>query len=182
MSRRAAAVFFGALWLIGLCFSALAGDDKTIMQGYAILLCLGSLVAVGSRVIGNRKFLLSCYAVVVLVPIWFLYLEAVFTGGDCWTLPANAVVHTLSYSAFFLMVFNLAYCAKPPAGVIRFHERSFMRSVKPAFPPLLGISLTLLTFVVVLTRYGWSWEATKEVYLAGRAAGSGLIRRGGVGG
>jgi hypothetical protein len=182
MSRRAAAVFFGALWLIGLSLSALAGNDKAIMQGYAILLCLGSLVAVGSRVIGNRKFLLSCYAVVVLVPIWFLYLEAVFTGGDCWMLPANAVVHTLSYSAFFLMVFNLAYCAKPPAGVIRFHERSFMRSVKPAFLPLLGISLTLITFVVVLARYGWSWEATKDVYLAGRAGGSGLIRRGGIGG
>jgi hypothetical protein len=36
--------------------------------------------------------------------------------------------------------------------------------------------------VVVLARYGWSWEATKDVYLAGRAAGSGLIRRGGIGG
>lgn len=182
MSRKAAAVLFGALWLIGLLLSALAGDDKAIMQGFAILLCLGSLVAVGSRVIANRKFLLSCYAVVVLVPIWFLYLEAVFTNGDCWTLPANAVVHTLSYSAFFLMVFNLAYCAKPPAGVIPFHERRFMRSVNPAFLPLLGISLTIVTFLVVLARYGWSWEAAKEVYLAGRAGGSGLIRRGGLGG
>jgi hypothetical protein len=182
MSRWASAVLFGALWLLGIWLAALAGNNKTMMQAYAIALCLGSMVVVGSRVIGNRRFLLSCYVVVTLVPIWFLYLEAVFPDGDCWKLPADAVIHALSYAAFFLMIFNLAYAAKPPAGVIRFHERNFMKAVNPAFLPLLGIGLTVLTFVVVLARYGWSWEATKEVYMAGRAGGSGLIRRGGTGG
>lgn len=182
MTRWGAAALFGGLWFSGIWLSTFAGESDALMQTYAVVLCLASILVVSSKVIGNRTFLLSCYVVVTLVPIWFLYLEAVFTDGDAWLLPADDVIHTLAYCAFFLMVFNLAYCAKPPAFVIRFHERNFMRAVNPSFLPLLGISLTVVTFFVVLARYGWSWEATKEVYLAGRVGGSGLIRRGGIGG
>jgi hypothetical protein len=182
MSRLAAAALFGALWLVGQGLAIIAEDNKATMQAYAISLCLVSLFIVASRVFKDRNAMLTCYALATLSPIWFLYLEAALPGGDCWLLPASPVIQTLSYGAFFMMVFNLAYVGRPRGFVIKFHERSFNRAVSPAFLPVLGITLTAVTFVVVLARYGWSWEATKDVYLAGRAAGSGLIRRGGIGG
>jgi hypothetical protein len=182
MNRFMAAALCGAMWFIGIAVATVAGESKAVMQWYAVSLCLLSIGIIAVRVKQDSRALLSCYTVMMLSPIWFLYLEAVFPGGDCWLLPAHHVVHTLAYSAFFLMVCNLAYCAKMPKAAVRWHDRSFLRLINPSFLPVLGISLTLLTFFVVLARYGWSWEATKEVYLAGRSGGSGLIRRGGIGG
>lgn len=182
MNRFMAAALCGALWFIGLALSTVTEGSKPVMQWYAIALCLLSIGIVAARVKQRRGILLSCYTVMMLAPIWFLYLEAVFPGGDCWLLPAHHVVHTLAYGAFFLMVCNLAYCAKMPSAAVRWHDRNFLRVINPSFLPVFGILLTLLTFVVVLARYDWSWETTKSVYLAGRAGGSGLIRRGGIGG
>jgi hypothetical protein len=182
MKRFMAAAICGAFWLIGLALSAVAEGSKPLMQWYAVSLCLLSIGIIAMRVKKDSRSLLSCYSVMMLSPIWFLNLEAVFPGGDCWLLPAQHVVHTLAYGAFFLMVCNLAYCARMPRSVVGFHDRNYLRTTHPAFLPTLGIFLTILTFVVVLARYNWSWEATKDVYLAGRAGGSGLIRRGGIGG
>ena len=182
MNRFMAAALCGAMWFIGIALATVAGGSKAVMQWYAVSLCLLSIGIIAMRVKQDSRSLLSCYTVMMLSPMWFLYLEAVFPGGDCWLLPAHHVVHTLAYSAFFLMVCNLAYCAKMPKAAVRWHDRSFLRLINPSFLPVLGITLTLLTFFVVLARYGWSWEATKEVYLAGRSGGSGLIRRGGIGG
>ena len=182
MNRYMAAALCGALWFIGIGLATVAGPSKAAMQWYAVALCLLSIGIVATRVKQDRRSLLSCYTVMMLSPIWFLYLEAVFPGGDCWLLPGHHVVHTLAYSAFFLMICNLAFCANMPRPVARWHDRSFLRLINPSFLPVLGIALTVLTFLVVLARYDWSWEATKAVYLAGRSGGSGLIRRGGIGG
>lgn len=182
MSRLFGAALFGALWLVGQGLALIADNSKVAMQAYAISLSLASLFIVASRVFKDRNALLSCYSLVTLSPIWFLYLEAALPGGDAWLLPASPVIQTLSYGAFFMMVVNLAYVGRPRRFVINFHERRFNRVVNPAFLPIVGITLTAVTFMVVLARYGWSWETTKDVYLAGRAAGSGLIRRGGTGG
>lgn len=152
------------------------------MQAYAVFLCLVSLFIVFWNARLGLTRLMSCHSMVMLAPVWFLYLEAVFPGGDCWLLPANQVILALSSGVFFLMIFNLLYCVRPPASVISFHEKNFLKSVNPSFLPTVGIILTLVTFLVILARYGWDWEETKRVYLAGRAAGSGLIKRGGVGG
>jgi len=182
MSRFLTLLLFLTLWLGGVGLAASAATTHGTMQAYAITMSVALCFVVFMQVRKTRAMLLSCYTVGTLTPIWFLYLEAIFPGGDCWLLPPQHVVHAMSYAAFFLLVFNAAYIARPPSFVIQFHERNFLRTVSPVMLPMVGIVLTAVTFIAVLARYGWDWEHTKNVYLAGRAAGSGLIRRGGVGG
>jgi hypothetical protein len=182
MNRYLTLLLFVALWLVGFGLAASSATTHGMMQAYAITMAIALCFVVFMQVRNARTKLLSCYTVGTLTPIWFLYLEAIFPGGDCWLLPPQQVVHAMSYAAFFLLVFNAAYVARPPRFVIRFHERNFLRTVSPVIFPMVGIALTVITFIAVLARYGWDWEHTKNVYLAGRAAGSGLIRRGGIGG
>jgi hypothetical protein len=96
----------GAFWLLGLGLATFAGDSKELMRWYAIALAALSVGIVFSRFLRNLVNAFSCYSVVILVPIWFLYLEAMFSNGDAWVLPADKVIQTLSYCAFFLMVFR----------------------------------------------------------------------------
>jgi hypothetical protein len=173
---------FGVMTLVGLALSVGDAANKATMQWYAISLCVFSITVVAINAWRQPTFLMSCNTVVILAPLWFLYLEAVLPGGDCWLLPADAVTRALAYAPFFLMVFSAAYFAKPNPAIVRFHDKHFLRVTNGSFLPIVGIGLTVLTFFAVLARYGFSWETTKEVYLAGRAAGSGLIRRGGLGG
>lgn len=182
MNRFAVIIFFGVLSAAGIGLSSAVGDSKPMMQLYAVIIALMSIVVVAVNATKSWKSLLTCYTMVMLAPIWFLYLEAMLIGGDCWLLPAEKVIQTLSYSPFFLFVFNLAYCFKYPKFIVKFHDRNFLRVVNPILLPSLGVALTIITFVLVLARYNFDWEHTKSVYLAGRAGGAGLIRRGGIGG
>lgn len=182
MTRIQTALFCGLTWLGGLGLSMVAGNSKEAMQVYAFVLCLLSCVAVLSRTAKAPRYLLSCYTVVMLAPIWFLYLEAVFQGGDAWLLPADKVIQTLSYAAFFLTVFNLAYVAKPSAKILRLHDKYFLRVLRPSLLPAVGVTVFLVTVAVILIRYNFSLEWISRVYLAGRASGEGIIRRGGLGG
>lgn len=182
LNRITLAIVFGLVSYGGVVLSQMAGNSKFLMQCYAGSLIGLSLLIVLARAIRNPPSFLSCYSMALLAPIWFLYLEGFLKGGDAWLLPADDVIYTLSYAAFFLCVFHFAYCIKPPRGIQAFHERLFLRVVDPAFFPIIGIVLTLTTFFVVLARYDWSWDTVVSVYTAGRAGGSGLIRRGGIGG
>ncbi len=182
MNRFAITALFGIACAAGIGLSYGVGDNKQMMQAYAVGLSLASLFVIITKVLKQWESALTCHTMVIMAPIWFLYLEAVFPNGDCWLLPADKVIRTLSYSAFFLFAFSAAYCFRPPHAIGAFHDRHFLKVVNPTFLPIIGIGLTLFTFVVVLARYDFDWEHTKSVYLAGRAAGAGLIRRGGTGG
>jgi len=182
MTRSKTALLFALLWLGGLGLSMAAGDAKEVMRWYAVTLVMASIVVVASRAASQPISLLSGYAVVMLAPIWFFYLEGVFSTGDAWLLPAHAVIKTLAYGAFFLMMFNLCYRFTPPKAVIRFHERHFMRLMRPSLLPTIGISISVLMLVVVLIRHNFDFGRIVEVYAAGRSAGEGLIKRGGLGG
>ena len=182
MSVRAASLLCGAAWLLGLGLATVAGDSKELMRWYAIALSVVSvgIVASGARRMPIRAF--SCYSVVILAPIWFLYLEAIFRNGDAWLLPADKVIQTLSYGAFFLMMFGFAYRFRPPRAVVRFHDKHFLRLMTPTLLPAVGIAVSIVTFLVVLSRYNFDIAWAASVYAAGRASGEGIIRRGGLGG
>jgi hypothetical protein len=105
------------------------------------------------------------------------------SNGDAWLLPADKVIQTLSYSAFFLMVFCFSYRFTPPRFVIRFHEKHFLRLMKPGLLPAVGLTVSIATIVVVLIRYNFDIAYIASMYAAGRSAGEGSIfRRGGLGG
>lgn len=176
------ALLFAALWLGALGLSMVVGDAKELMRWYAVTLILASIGVVASRAISQPKTLLSCYAVVMLAPIWFFYLEGVFSGGDAWLLPANQVIKALSYCAFFLMMFNIFYRFTPPTKVTQFHEKRFMRRIKPALLPAVGITISLLTIAAIVIRYNFDFDRIIDVYAAGRLSGEGIIKRGGLGG
>jgi hypothetical protein len=182
MSTKAASFLCGAFWVLGLGLSAVAGDSKELMRWYAVALSLLSIGIVLSRSIDKSVNAFSCYTVVILVPIWFLYLEAMFSNGDAWLLPADKVIQTLSYCAFFLMVFSISYRFTPPRAVVRFHEKHFLRLMKPALLPAVGITISSITVLVILIRYDFDLAYAASIYAKGRASGEGLIRRGGLGG
>lgn len=183
MSKAFISFLFLFAFVCGQMLSFIAGDSKVLMQGYAVFLASLSTVITLLLARRNSGFMLSCFTVVLLAPIWFLYLEAILPEGDCWLLPADRVIATLSYGAFFLFIFTLFYRFRPPAFAIGFHERHFQRVIQPNLLPILGIVFTLAVSVVVFARYDFNWEFVKQAYLGGRATGSGgLIKRGGVGG
>jgi hypothetical protein len=179
-------------WKTGLVLAAMLGlgmllsygidDNKGAMQAFAIGLSLVSVGLVVKRAMAGIETLLSCYTMVMLAPVWFLYAEAMLPNGDCWLLPANEVIRALCSCLFFLLVFHLSHRVRTPQIIARFHERYFNAVVPATLLPLVAVGLTSVTFVVVLARYEWDWAFVKSVYLAGRVGGSGLIRRGGIGG
>lgn len=176
-------VMLSALWAGGLLLSSLADDEKGLMQGYAVVLCIGAVTAIGTMLKGRSKSLLSCYLVVFGSPIWFLFLEAIFPNGDAWLLPANWVIRTLSYVAFFWLVFQLFYCFRMPIWAARWHERHFLKPLNRWVFPLCGVSFTVLLLFVIWGYYGFDAQVAVEAYLGGRTTGSGgLIKRGGIGG
>jgi hypothetical protein len=183
MNRATLALSFLALWWLGLLLALVAEDSKQLMQSYALLLITASAVPITSRLIKNPRQLLSGHTVVLAAPIWFVYLEAILPSGDAWLLPAHSVIKALSYVAFFLFVFNLAYVFRMPAWAIRFHERQFRVQLPPNFFPIVGIAFTLVMLFVIWGYYGFSASRAVEAYLGGRSTGSGgLIKRGGIGG
>lgn len=182
MDRKIAAGYFGLLSVLGLVLAHSVGDSKNVMRLYAILLSASSVGFVGYWTSKSKIAILSCRSMVMIAPIWFLYLEGIFVKGDCWLLPAYASIGALSYCAFFLAIFNLFYFVKPSAAILRVHDKLFLREIPPALLPSLGIVLTAVTVLVVFARYDFDWDATTKPYLAGRSGGSGLIKRGGIGG
>lgn len=183
MSRVALALIFAVLWWVGLFLSSMQGIGKDAMFLYAMALALVSLIPVTLRAIYAPKKLMSGHTVVLVAPIWFLYLEAIFPGGDAWLLPAHHVVHALAYAAFFLAVFNAAYVARMPAWAMRFHEKHFRVQLPANFFPIVGIAFTVLMLFVIWGYYGFNASRAVEAYLGGRSTGSGgLIKRGGIGG
>lgn len=183
MSRVALALLFVALWWCGLFLASTQTSSKDAMQYYALVLALASLVPVVWRAIYEPRKLMSSHTVVLVAPIWFLYLEAIFPEGDAWVLPAHNVVHALAYAAFFLAVFNVAYVFRMPACAVRFHEKHFRVQLPTNFFPIVGIAFTLLMLFVIWGYYGFNASRAIEAYLGGRSTGSGgLIKRGGIGG
>jgi hypothetical protein len=183
MNRVVLAIVFAALWCCGLFLASTSTTSASAMFFYALALSSASLVPVAWRAIYEPKKLMSGHTVVLVAPIWFLYLEAMFPGGDARMLPAHHVVHALAYAAFFLSVFNLAYVFRMPACAVRFHERFFRVQLPPNFFPIVGIAFTLLMLFVIWGYYGFSVSRAVEAYLGGRSTGSGgLIKRGGIGG
>jgi len=182
MTRNKTALLFAALWIGALGLSIVAGDAKELMRWYAIALVLASIGVVASRAISQPRTLLSGYAVVMLAPIWFFYLEGVFSNGDAWLLPANQVIKALSYCAFFLMMFNIFYRFTPSKRVMRFHDKRFMRRLKPSLLPAAGIAISLATIAAILIRYNFDFDRIVGIYAAGRLSGEGIIKRGGLGG
>ncbi len=183
MNRVVLAIVFAALWCCGLFLASTSTTSASAMFFYALALSLASLVPVAWRAIYEPKKLMSGHTVVLVAPLWFLYLEAIFPRGDAWLLPAHHVVHALAYAAFFLAIFNLAYFFRMPAGAVRFHERNFRVQLPPNFFPIVGIIFTLLMLFVIWGYYGFNASRAVEAYLGGRSTGSGgLIKRGGIGG
>jgi len=167
----------------GQGLSVVSGDAKILMQLYAIFLAGLSATIVLMLSARRRGFMLSCFSVVLLAPIWFLYLEAIFPEGDCWLLPADRVIKALSFSAFFLFVFTVFYRFSAPYVVVRFHDFRFKRTLHPNLLPIFGLSFTVFLILIVFARYDFNWDVVKHVYSAGRQGGSGgIIKRGGVGG
>lgn len=177
-----ALAFFAAFGL-GQALALFEGDSKQMMQAYACLLALISLLPILLRAIKQPQRLLSGHTVILAAPAWFVYLEAIFPNGDAWLLPAHAVIKALSYVAFFLFVFNVAYAFRMPAWAIRFHEKHFRVQLPPNFFPIVGIGFTLVMLFVIWGYYGFNASRAVEAYLGGRSTGSGgLIKRGGIGG
>ncbi|MEQ1850543.1 MAG: hypothetical protein ABMA01_03025, partial [Chthoniobacteraceae bacterium] len=178
MQRHFATILFGAAFALGLILELTVRftNNYSVMQAYAIFLSLCSVTVILIRLRRDGvNALLSCYSAVMAAPIWFLYLEAIFTSGDAWQLQAGSVIFALALSPLFLLIFHLMFFARPPAAVVRFHDRHFLKQIPSSFLPTFGIVLTCLTFVSVLFRYGLDWDYVKMVYLAGRAGGTGLI-------
>jgi len=176
-------IVFVTLWWLGLFLASLGDPSKNVMSYYALLLALASLIPVALRAVYEPLKLMSGHTVVLVAPIWFLYLEAIFPDGDASLLPSYHVVHALAYVAFFLAVFNLAYIFRMPGWAVRFHEKNFRVQLPPNFFPIVGISFTLLMLFVIWGYYGFSLSTAVEAYLGGRSTGSGgLIKRGGIGG
>jgi hypothetical protein len=170
-------------FVVGQVLAVFAGDEKFWMQSYAILLTGISLLLVYYLTSLSKQYLLSAFAVILIAPIWFLYLEAILPDGNCWLLPADDVIETLSYSSFFLFIFSLAYQFKMPAFAARLHERNFLRVIHPNLLPLFGLIFTLFLILIIFARYDFNWETVKAAYLGGRSTGSGgIIKRGGIGG
>lgn len=183
MNRVALAIAFAVLWWIGLFIASTQTTAKDVMRFYAFVLALVSVVPVVMRAIYEPRKLMSGHTVVLVAPLWFLYLEAILPGGDAWLLPAHHVVHALAYAAFFLAVFNVAYVFRMPAWAIRFHEKQFRVQLPANFFPIVGIAFTLLMLFVIWGYYGFNASRAVEAYLGGRSTGSGgLIKRGGIGG
>lgn len=170
-------------FLFGQALAALGGDNQSLMQLYAITLCLLSILPVFYVVRHRPGFLLSCFSAVFLAPVWFLYLEAAIPGGDCWLLPASSVIQALSLGPVFLAIFTIAYRNNSPASLSRFHEKHFNKILSPNLLPTFAIVLTGVIVFVVLFKFNFDWDAVKYEYLAGRRTGSGgIIKRGGIGG
>lgn len=183
MNRVALAVIFAVLWWVGLFLASLKSPSKDVMFYYALALALASIIPVTLRAIYEPRKLMSGHTVVLVAPIWFLYLEAIFPGGDAWLLPAHHVVHALAYAAFFLAVFSVAYVFRMPAWAVQFHEKNFRVQLPPNFFPIVGIGFTLVMLFVIWGYYGFNASRAVEAYLGGRSTGSGgLIKRGGIGG
>ncbi len=183
MNRVPLALAFFGLFGLGQALALFGGDSKQLMQGYALLLALISVLPIASRVIKEPQKLLSAHTVVLATPIWFVYMEAILPNGDAWLLPAPAVIKALSYIAFFLCLFNVAYVFRMPSWAVRFHERHFRVQLPPNFFPVVAIAFTLLMLFVIWGYYGFNASRAVEAYLGGRSTGSGgLIKRGGVGG
>lgn len=183
MNRIPLALAFLAAFGLGQALALFAGDSKQMMQAYACLLVLISLLPILSRAIKQPQRLLSGHTVILAAPVWFVYLEALFPDGDAWLLPAHAVIKALSYVAFFLFVFSVAYAFRMPAWAIRFHEKHFRVQLPPNFFPIVGIGFTLVMLFVIWGYYGFNASRAIEAYLGGRSTGSGgLIKRGGIGG
>jgi hypothetical protein len=182
MTRTQTIFLFAVLWIGALGLSMVAGDAKEFMRWYAVTLVLASIGVVASRAISRPVSLLSGYSVVMLAPIWFFYLEGVFSNGDAWLLPANQVIKTLSYGAFFLMMFNIFYRFTPSKKITRLHENYFMRRIKPSLLPTVGIAISLVTIATIVIRYNFDFDRIVGIYAAGRLSGEGIIKRGGLGG
>jgi hypothetical protein len=183
MSHQILALIFLGAFVLGKVLALTSVDSKQIMQIYAVFLALVSVVPVSARAIRLPIKLLSAHTVVLITPVWFVYLEAIFENGDAWLLPAHAVIDALSYVAFFLFVFNLTYIFRMPKWAVRIHDNYFGVQLSPKFFPLIGIAFTLLMLFVIWGYYGFNASRAAEAYLGGRSTGSGgLIKRGGVGG
>jgi len=183
MNRWLLAWAFLALCIVGHALSLLGGNAKSVMQLYAVVLAAVSGSVIIWRAVKQPQKLLSAHTVVLATPIWFIYLEAILPSGDAWLLPTASVVKALSYVAFFLLIFNIAYVFRMPAWAIRVHERNFRVQLPPNFFPVVGIGFTLVMLFVIWGYYGFNASRAVEAYLGGRSTGSGgLIKRGGVGG
>lgn len=183
MIRKRAAYFvvFMFLFVLGQVLGSYAPESRAIQQTYAGFLCFAAVAVATHRARVDGGFL-SCFTIVQIVPIWFLYLEALLSTGDAWTLPVRDVIRTLSYAAFFQCAFLLFYRPQRYGRLYQLHDKYLLRSVGPNFLAVSSIGVVAVTFVAVLLRYDFDWEYIKQLYLAGRAGGEGIIRRSGVGG
>lgn len=183
MHHSMLAFVFFALFAIGQVVSGFPSLSSQDMQLYAVALLIASAIPALSRGIHSPQRLLSCHTVVLLSPIWFLYLEAIIPNGDVWLLPPAGAIQALSYVAFFLFGFNMSYIFKMPKSLARMHDKFFLSEFPPSFLAFFAIVFTLLLLFVIWGYYQFDHNQAIQAYLGGRSTGSGgLIKRGGVGG
>ena len=87
MNRVALAIAFAVLWWIGLFIASTQTTAKDAMRYYALALALVSVVPVVMRAIYEPRKLMSGHTVVLVAPLWFLYLEMIillFQVTICW--------------------------------------------------------------------------------------------------
>jgi hypothetical protein len=183
MKTKLLSLIFFSLFIVGQILSLSSFPSRFLLGIYAISLSAASLIPVIFRITYAPSKFLSCHTAVMIAPVWFLYLEAIFDSGDALQLPASSVLEALSYSSFFLFIFNLLYKRRKLSLFSRLNNKLLEKNIPPSMLALIAIVLTLFILFAVFAINNFNFQQVFDLYAGGRSTGSGgIIKRSGLGG